>query len=145
MTTIRTPAWIGATNGVPAPQGSKSVSKKTGRMFEANKRTMPWRKMMIESFTAKGLETPLDEPLEVHAVFNMPKPKRPKFRLWPATKPDYDKLARNMNDALTLAGIIQDDSRIVKAFNEKRYAPTPEQVGVLVQIYRLCDTEGESS
>ena len=78
---------------------------------------------------------PLDLPLEVTAVFYLPRPKRPKF--WaPATTPDCDKLQRALGDALTSAGVIKDDSRIVTWHATKAWHPTGF-TGVHIEIKEL--------
>jgi crossover junction endodeoxyribonuclease RusA len=48
-------------------------------------------------------------------VFTLPKPKSaPKTRrTLPDRKPDIDKLVRSTCDALTTAGVYEDDARIV--------------------------------
>lgn len=126
--------------GLPGPQGSKSFkgrSKKTGKaiMVESSAKVKPWReavklaarKAMDEYFLSsvdvciahkeRG-ETPfpLGRALEVSMVFTLAKPKRaPKRRVTYADrKPDLSKLARSTEDALTDAGLIADDARIVE-------------------------------
>lgn len=97
----------------PAPQGSKSQTR-TGHMFEANKKLPAWRGLLVETFKgAVGPDwEPWDCPLECVVTFWLPKPRTTKFPA-PIGKPDTDKLQRAVGDALTIAGIIRDDSRIV--------------------------------
>jgi len=82
----------------------------------------PWRDKMTAAARLANPGAPMDGPLEVIAVFYMPKPKRPKFAL-PATPADLDKFQRALGDALTQAGAIKDDARIVHWDAWKKYHP----------------------
>lgn len=67
---------------------------------------------------------PLDEPLEVSAVFYMPRPKRLGKREDnpPHTaKPDKDNLEKAMLDALESAGVIRNDSLVWSGATAKVY------------------------
>lgn len=125
--------------GIPAPQGSKSVTRR-GVMFEANKKTGAWREAMRRAFVA-ALEPygdawePLDGPLEVSVTFFMPRPQRPRWPL-PAVKPDADKLMRALGDALTDSGVIRDDARITTLHVRKRYATALQPPGVTIYSIR---------
>lgn len=59
---------------------------------------------------------PLDEPLTASLVFTVKKPQAaPKLaRSWPTARPDLLKYARAFEDALTAAGVLKDDARIVR-------------------------------
>lgn len=105
--------------GQPAPQGSKRHVG-GGRMIESSKAVKPWREAV--KFAAllvrekAGMPAPLDGPLLARVVFTVPKPKSaPKSRrTWPDRKPDLSKLLRSTEDALTDAGLIADDARLVE-------------------------------
>lgn len=105
--------------GQPAPQGSKRHVG-GGRMIESSKAVKPWReavkyaaRLVIER---EGIKAPLDGPLLARVVVTVPKPKSaPKRRrTWPDRKPDLSKLLRSTEDALTDAGLIADDARLVE-------------------------------
>jgi Holliday junction resolvase RusA-like endonuclease len=49
-------------------------------------------------------------------------------------RPDLDKLTRAVFDALTIAGIVEDDSHITSAVIAKRYADSPENTGVCITV-----------
>lgn len=108
--------------GSPAPQGSKKfvgVAKSTGRgiLVESSKRVKPWRQdVKGVALAVRNGAPPLDGPLIVRMVFTLPKPKSaPKRRrTWADRKPDLSKLARSTEDALTDAGVLADDARIVE-------------------------------
>jgi Holliday junction resolvase RusA-like endonuclease len=101
------------TGMTPAPQGSKSQDR-NGRMYEANKKLPAWRRLMVAQFKATvGADWEAwGGGLYCGAVFRIPKPPTSKFP-GPLAKPDTDKLQRAVGDALTIAGVITDDSRII--------------------------------
>lgn len=108
--------------GDPASQGSHSIIN--GRIVQVNSAKLNrWRKAIVETAQAKLPEDwqPLDGPVELAVNFYMPKPKTVK-RQQPTTAPDLDKLIRGVGDSLTMAGVITDDSRIVKITARKAYA-----------------------
>lgn len=124
--------YLATAYGTPAPQGSKSVGR-TGVMYEQNKRSRPWRREMVETFVSTAPPVPYDEPVEVRATFVLPRPKRPRFPV-PGVKPDTDKLQRNLGDALEVAGILRDDSRIVEWHVRKIYAQPDQAPRVTVEV-----------
>jgi Holliday junction resolvase RusA-like endonuclease len=113
--------------GLPAPQGSKSFKGMRGGhavMVESSKNVKPWREAVkwaaIEH--AKGVR--LKGPVILTIAFTMPKPKKPAYSV-PATKPDLSKLLRSTEDALTDAGIWEDDARVVCCAMSKVYPGHP--------------------
>lgn len=151
--------------GQPAPQGSKRHVG-GGRMIESSKKVKPWRqdvKAAAEQFLAgcavmrdlvggcnvrvmpNGPDAvvafPLDRPLRVRMVFTLPKPKSaPKTRrTFPDRKPDLSKLLRSTEDALTDAGLIADDARLVEFSRLAKVFPNEDpdaldRPGVLIEI-----------
>ena len=69
-----------------------------------------------------------DQPLNVEIYFYLQRPvSHPKRRrTTPDKKPDLDKLIRSTCDALTSAGALKDDARIVRITAQKRYVHPPE-------------------
>lgn len=145
----------------PAPQGSKKHIG-GGRMIEQSKRVRPWRDA-VQAAAAAAVRAahakqyggapapehtqPLDGPLRVEATFTVVKPaSAPKRRTtWPTTRHsgDLDKLLRSCFDALTDAGAIADDSRVIEVTARKvfpdqgRHAlPAP---GAVIRIWTLTE------
>lgn len=140
-------------HGTPAPKGSMKgfvvKSKTTGKnravVVPDSKRSKPW--MAIVNFAAAeamrlgGHIAFQDAPLEILITFQI---QRPGFHsnkkgvkssapLFPATKPDIDKLTRAVLDAIE--GVCFDnDSRVVSLVARKRYADPDYPVGVGVTI-----------
>lgn len=112
--------------GCPAPQGSKKFVGVTkagrGLMVESSAKVKPWRQdVKAAGEAAMQGRAPLDGPLRVSMTFTLPKPaSAPKTRRsWPMRKPDLSKLVRSTEDALTDAGVIADDARIVRCTASK--------------------------
>jgi Holliday junction resolvase RusA-like endonuclease len=61
-----------------------------------------------------------DEPVSLHLLFVMPRPKVPQFDQ-PAVKPDLSKLVRAVEDALQDAALYTNDSRIVELHARKEF------------------------
>lgn len=117
--------------GAPAPQGSKRHVGR-GILIESSKNVGPWRERvaLAAHSNAAGL---LDPPVSVRLDFIMPRPKSaPKTKTLAAVKrPDIDKLARAILDALTDVWL-RDDSHVVELCATKRLALVDEQPGVTI-------------
>ena len=66
----------------------------------------------------------LEGPVAVDLTFRLPRPKTitPAKRPLPHVKPDIDKLARTVLDALTDSGVWGDDAQVVELGLSKAYA-----------------------
>lgn len=136
-------------DGVPIPQGSKSVDRR-GFMYEANKKTGAWRKKVTAAAKARRTVTShatCTQPVSVRLTFVMPRPKghwrtgqttshllRPNAPLYPGVKPDVDKLVRAVFDALTVAEVWKDDALVVLLTALKRYPLGGEKPGLYIEI-----------
>lgn len=129
----------------PAPQGSKSFKglSKQGHaiLTESSKKVKPWREAIV--WAARALSQRLTGPVAVQLFFTMPKPRSaPKNRVtYPSTRPDIDKLCRSTLDALTQAGTIEDDSRVVSLSAQKcfpsEHTNALDVPGVIIRIEPL--------
>lgn len=95
-------------------------------MIESSKAVKPWRQdVKAAAIEAVGhlMGIAFFGPVTVHMIFTLPKPKSaPKHRrTWPDRKPDLSKLVRSTEDALTDAGVWEDDARIVRCVASKVY------------------------
>lgn len=118
--------------GVPAPQGSKRHVG-GGRLIESSRQVGPWREIVRQAaITAMGDRPPIDGPVYLVQVFALPRPKshygtgRNSGQIKrgaphrPPVRPDLDKLARAVGDALT--GICyRDDAQVVNLCVAKYY------------------------
>lgn len=117
--------------GFPLPKGSGSAMFRGGRpsgfMEMADKKTKKrpagglrrWQSAVRER-ARNEIVSPIQGPVTLEIEFHLERPRKPKF-IYPASKPDLDKLARSVFDALS--GIAyEDDSRVVQLVASKRYA-----------------------
>lgn len=134
--------------GEPAPQGSKRyIGLKGGRgiIVDASKRTAPWRSNIAhEARLAMDEREPLSGPIQCDVTLYVTRPgghygKRgllPSAPLYPTTRPDRDKLARAVFDALS--GIVwRDDAQVVTGSTSKLYADG-RGPGVEIRIERIA-------
>jgi len=115
--------------GKPVPKGSRVAGiSKTGVRYnrEANSRVGPYMKLLKMSLQAQHAGGPLRPPYSVHCIFYFTEPKEPS---WPRTG-DVDKFARAALDALTQAGVIEDDRHIVELSAVKRYGNPRTEIHV---------------
>jgi len=108
-------------------QGGRRNKRKDGTYSDAPDRYRKWTRDVTAAATVWQAvhRRPLvdDEPLRVEIGFYLPKPASASKRvLFPIRKPDSDKLARCVLDALTKGGLIADDARIVDLIISKRFA-----------------------
>jgi Holliday junction resolvase RusA-like endonuclease len=133
--------------GTPAPQGSK-VRNRWGGVREDNPNTMPWRSTvaavaMEANMTTDGQSRILEcgplitTPVSIDALFVFARPKS-HFRTgknahllketaptWCATKPDADKLARAVGDALS--GVLLRDDNLIVEWRIRKVYGVPER------------------
>lgn len=109
--------------GNPATQGSKRHVG-GGRMIEMDKKLPAWRAAVVDAaFRAAGPgRVALDGALSCELTVFLPRPAKSRFGEYPAGPPDLDKLCRAVGDALTVAGVIADDARIVSWVARKCWA-----------------------
>lgn len=134
--------------GLPQPQGSKSsfaIRNKAGdfrgvNTTESNKKTKPWR-ADVKAFAMEAMagQSLWQGPLCVHLDFILYRPlSLPKTKPTPpcTKKPDWEKLARAVGDALT-GTVWCDDVQVVEGHVTKRTAELGEATGVFVRVTRL--------
>lgn len=124
--------------GDPSPQGSSIaiISKSTKRPIVIpvlKGRLTQWRKLVESAaVTAHRSRLPFDCPVRVDLSFRLRAPIK-QVRPVPSIRPDIDKLARAVLDALT-GTVLEDDGLVVCLTATKDYASSPERVGVHVEV-----------
>lgn len=73
-------------------------------------------------------------PIDVCMTFLMPRPKCAKSGAAACKKPDLSKLVRSTEDALTDAGVWEDDARVVLCVASKRYVSGGEVPGAVIEV-----------
>ena len=135
--------WVG---GHPRPQGSKTPISRGGRtwLVEKSKYVGAWRDDIARAVKDSGVALG-DAPAAVVLTLFMPRPKdhygtgRNSAHLkdsapgYPATRPDVDKLARAVLDAMKTGGAIADDGQVVLLSAGKLWAHEGRQ-GVLIDV-----------
>lgn len=130
--------------GTPIAQGSKKMVG-PWRMIETAKGHADWRQQVAvrareahQQHPCIGPD-PLDGPLRLSCVFRFPMPASRKKAVRDAgqgpksTAPDLDKLIRCVGDALTAAGVIRDDARIV-SFGRMEKIETTGWTGASIRV-----------
>jgi crossover junction endodeoxyribonuclease RusA len=123
--------------GHPAPQGSKRHVGK-GIMVESSKHVAPWRSD-VRSACLDAAGKPLaffGGPVNVELLFVLRRPVATPKKLTPPAikKPDIDKLARAILDAIGSAGMWRDDSQVVALMAFKKLAGFGETPGCRIAI-----------
>ena len=140
--------------GTPAPQGSKTRMP-NGAMVEGSSATgrlkhRTWRQAVaLEAHHQRQLhETCFLGPCSVSVTFRFPMPaSRPaswKRRVangeavgWKSTKPDLDKLARALGDALVEGGLVERDECISQWLLNKIEVAPGEWTGATITVAQL--------
>ena len=78
----------------------------------------------------------IDEPVNVRIFIRFALPKSDPYRTLHTTKPDSDKLAREILDCLTAGGLLRDDALVCQMVVDKSYARPDETPGAQIAIYR---------
>lgn len=123
--------------GRPSPQGSKKHVG-GGRMIEASKYLPAWRKAVCVAAVKAVEDEVWAKPagqVELAVTFYLERPSSIKQakRPMPIKPPDLDKLVRGICDALSDAGVWEDDAQVVKLTAFKEYADT-RAPGCAIQV-----------
>jgi Holliday junction resolvase RusA-like endonuclease len=134
--------------GLPAPQGSKRHVGH-GVMIESSKNVKPWREAVkYAAFEAFGAgryphEERIVGPVEAVMIFTMPRPKSAKKGARADKRPDLSKLVRSTEDALTDAGVWEDDARVVTCWARKVFpGEHPDALDVPGAVIRISRAGG---
>lgn len=101
---------------------------------------LDWRTdVTVAAAKAMDARLPLDGAVSVDCMFFLARPKSAPVRVvWPIKRPDVDKLARGILDALVFGGVLADDSQVVTLRATKHFVgdqmPT---AGVTVMVAAL--------
>lgn len=136
--------------GKPRPQGSMQLSRdpRTGKEWaKYGDQTVMHRNLAVSVLREEwGRGAPLVGPVAVKCEFRFARPKshygtgrnsgrlKDSAPIWMSSAPDNDKLCRLIGDALTISGVVDDDSLIVLLRGEKLWA---EQPSTLVEVFMV--------
>ena len=127
-------------DGTPKAKGSMTGFLRNGHVVvTAGHHSAKWEKTIVEHLATKDFEL-IPGPVFLALRFRMPIPesRRPKPKsadVWkrvpvPAVFPDLDKLVRAVMDAITKAGLYEDDARVIDLVASARYTVSRPGVGV---------------
>lgn len=128
-----------AVPGKPAPQGSKRHVGR-GILIESSKDLGAWReRVAIAAHNAMNGQPLLLGAVNVEILFTLPRPVSTSKRLTPPAvkKPDVDKLARAILDAITHT-VIASDSQVVELYAAKRIAELDEAPHAEIRIEEIA-------
>jgi Holliday junction resolvase RusA-like endonuclease len=123
--------------GIPVPQGSKNVSR-WGNVYDANHKELRAWRTEIAKAAHDASDHVFSGPVHVRVEFILPRPKTVK-RIYPAVKPDLDKLLRALFDGMHCSGhkLLVDDSLVCSTQCSKRYLIGTESPGALITVSSL--------
>jgi Holliday junction resolvase RusA-like endonuclease len=158
-----TPGTAGSKSAFPiwrkTPDGGKEFVKTVQVEKDLHKVKANWRTQVMAAAEALIVDErgrirppyPLDEALVATVVFTVAKPgSAPKTRRsWPAVKPDIDKYLRATLDALTAAGVLASDGRIVRFRDLAKVYPREDEhaletPGAVILLWRAIDLVGRA-
>ena len=121
--------------GLPIPQGSMRAFNNR-IIHQKSKDLKAWRDRVAE-VCSKSMEcVDKETPVFLRMSFVLPRPKSVKRR-YITVRPDLDKLARAVNDALTGIAFV-DDSQVVLLSCSKRYSDSDvDKPGVYIHVMTL--------
>jgi Holliday junction resolvase RusA-like endonuclease len=129
-------------------QRPRVVARNGGTIAYKPAKSTAWAAFAIELFgLAWRPKPPMDEGVTVEVIAVLARPQRlcrkrdPRGRIPALCKPDGDNILKLALDALVKAGVLFDDTRVVRAVVEKHYASLDpvEQPHVELRVSRYGD------
>jgi Holliday junction resolvase RusA-like endonuclease len=126
--------------GLPSPQGSKRAFVRNGRanlVEVAGAALKDWRTSVTVRAAEAAREVDwyvLEGPVAVEVLFRLPRPKSRPLDVWHAVRPDVDKLARAVLDAVSSARLWVDDCQVADLRAWKRYATAEQPPGASIAV-----------
>lgn len=132
--------------GTPARQGSKDFKGMRGGrpvLVEADEQLPEWRKAVVAAAVSAMRATGWireDGPCEVWIEVWLQRPRTVR-RAYPdhMGDGDGDKYARAVLDALTIAGVYTDDSRVIDHHCSKRWASEQHPEGARIRVAAMSE------
>lgn len=126
--------------GDPQPQGSARAFLRPGGRFPVvtsdNPKLKGWRKTVAQHAQRVFRDAPIEGPIRVVAAFYLRRPKKLRGDRPHTTRPDVDKMARALGDALS--GVVyHDDGQITQFKVTKAYAGVDESPRSVIAITAL--------
>jgi Holliday junction resolvase RusA-like endonuclease len=117
------------------PSGKKEARRTLGGHVYTDEGTRKAMELISDHVRVQYRGEPLDEPLWIEIKAYRSRPKGKAGELFPATKPDYDNIAKLIGDALE--GILWvNDSRIVDGRISKLFVREGERPRIELKVKR---------
>lgn len=125
--------------GAPTTQGNHRVGRQ-GQIYDSNKNLHAWRTLLF--YEARRTKVTFEHAVRIQLGFRFERPPshlrkdgdlRTSAPILHQQKPDIDKLIRPVLDALTHAGMLVDDCRVVEVHGEKVWHQSWSGVRIVVE------------
>jgi len=130
--------------GPPVGKGRPRATLRGGHIkMYSPKGSAEWERAAAMLARSCWKDAPLDEPCSIDVVAVMHRPKRlcrkrdSPLRLPCTSKPDLDNIVKSAMDALTMAGVLRDDSCVVRISASKFYSSMQEGPSVEITLSPL--------
>lgn len=126
------------------PVGKKEARRAVLGNVYKHEQTRQMMELIADHVRREYRGRPLDEPLRLEIRAYRSRPRRKVEVLFPATKPDYDNIAKLIGDALEGVLWVNDsrivDGRVIKLFAEKG---EPGRIEIMVERCAVMDSRRE--
>tara|TARA_Y100000114_G_C11754560_1_gene326181 strand:- start:2066 stop:2581 length:516 start_codon:yes stop_codon:yes gene_type:complete len=113
------------------------------------KKTADWERSAATIMSSRWRKAPIDGPVEVEIAAFAHRPKRlmrkrdPDHVIYKVSKPDADNICKSALDALVMAGVVRDDSQVVRVTILDCYAERNRGPRLCLRL-RMAEPEPES-
>lgn len=83
--------------------------------------------------------TPLEGPIELHAIWLFPRGRSHKHNEWRITRPDTDNLQKLLKDCMTVMGFWKDDAQVVRETCAKKWSDEPCGIDIEIRVLESID------
>ena len=136
--------------GIPIPWAAPTFSR--GRTYDIRQKDKEAITGALKEQIKPHFNFPLLTACKLDLFFEMPIPKywskkkrlafdvewEQKNNVWHYKKPDRSNLVKLYEDCLEKAGVLSNDSLIVKGDSQKYYSPTPRTIILIQPLEDLC-------
>ena len=93
------------------------------------------RRLLMSHLALYRPLSPIEGPVELHALWLFPRGRSHKHNQWRTTRPDTDNLQKLLKDCMTQSGFWNDDAQVVRELSAKKWSDEP--CGIEIEIICL--------